>query len=113
MKNLDTLTDVDTDQAENGVQTMVKVDRDSAARLGLTSAAIDAAMYDAFGQRQVANIYDELNQYHVVMEWRPGDALSPNALRDVQVAAKTPVGSRAPGAPATNASVPARQVQRE
>jgi multidrug efflux pump len=46
----DVLTDVDTDQAENGVETMVQVDRDSASRLGLTSAAIDAALYGAFGQ---------------------------------------------------------------
>jgi multidrug efflux pump len=84
----DVLTDVDTDQAENGVETRVEVDRDSAARLGLSSSAIDAALYNAFGQRQVATIYDELNQYHVIMEWHPRYAQSPNALADVYVAAK-------------------------
>ena len=99
MKHASTMTEVDTDQADNGIQTMVQVDRDSAAKLGLTSAGIDAAMYDAFGQRQVATIYDELNQYHVVMEWAPRYTMGPPALRDVYVAAKTPVGNVAPGAP--------------
>jgi multidrug efflux pump len=90
LKQQDLLTDVDTDQAENGVETTVEVDRDSASRLGLTSSAIDAALYDAFGQRQVATIYDELNQYHVIMEWAPRYAQSPNALADVYVVAKPP-----------------------
>jgi len=90
LKQQDRLTDVDTDQAENGVETTVEVDRDSASRLGLTSSAIDAALYDAFGQRQVATIYDELNQYHVIMEWAPRYTQSPNALADVYVVAKPP-----------------------
>jgi len=107
MKNAGTLTDVDTDQAENGVETMVTVDRDSAAKLGLTSAGVNAALYDAFGQRQVATIYDELNQYHVVMEWHPRYTTGPNALRDVYVAAKTPAGSVAPGGSATSATTSA------
>jgi len=84
----DVLVDVDTDQAENGVETYVQVDRDSASRLGLTSSQVDAALYDAFGQRQVATIYDELNQYHVILEWAPAYAQSPNALADLYVAAK-------------------------
>jgi len=87
------LTDVDTDQQENGVQTMVKVDGDSAKRLGLTASSIDAALYDAFGQRQVATIYSELNQYHVVMEWAPPYTLGPNALSDVYVAATSTVNN--------------------
>jgi multidrug efflux pump len=84
----DVLSEVDTDQAENGVETMVEIDRDSASRLGVTASAVDAALYDAFGQRQVATIYDELNQYHVILEWAPRYAQSPNALADVYVAAK-------------------------
>ncbi|MGB9109587.1 MAG: efflux RND transporter permease subunit, partial [Telluria sp.] len=63
MKVQKALTDVDTDQAENGVETYVDIDKDSAARLGIGAKDIDNALYDAFGQRQVANIYDELNQY--------------------------------------------------
>ncbi|MGJ7504301.1 efflux RND transporter permease subunit [Variovorax sp. ZT5P49] len=86
------LTDIDTDQDENGVETVAKVDPDSARRLGLTSTAIDNALYNAFGQRQVATIYTELNQYHVVMEWAPRYSRSPNALSDVYVpATKTTV----------------------
>jgi len=81
------LTDVDTDQDQNGVETVAKVDPDSARRLGLTSTAIDNALYNAFGQRQVATIYTELNQYHVVMEWAPRYTRSPNALSDVYVPA--------------------------
>jgi multidrug efflux pump len=81
------LTDVDTDQDQNGVETVAKVDPDSARRLGLTSTAIDNALYNAFGQRQVATIYTELNQYHVVMEWAQRYTRSPNALSDVYVPA--------------------------
>ncbi|HWI10709.1 MAG TPA: efflux RND transporter permease subunit, partial [Burkholderiaceae bacterium] len=87
MKRQPELTDVDTDQQENGVQTTVQVDRDAAKRLGVSSSAIDAALYNAFGQRQVATIYTELNQYHVVMEWAPGYTTSPNALADIHVPA--------------------------
>jgi multidrug efflux pump len=93
MKQHSEMTDVDTDQQENGVQTTVKVDRDSARRLGLSSSAVDAALYDAFGQRQVATIYTELNQYHVVMEWAPGYTTSPNALADIYVPATRIVNS--------------------
>jgi multidrug efflux pump len=88
MKQSSVLMDVDTDQQENGVQTNVRIDRDSAGRLGITSSAVDAALYNAFGQRQVATIYTELNQYHVVMEWAPPYTRSPNALDDIYVAAK-------------------------
>ena len=90
MKLSAVLTDVDSDQQENGVQTNVKVDRNSASRLGVTSSAVDAALYDAFGQRQVATIYTELNQYHVVMEWAAPYTLSPNSLADIHVPATHP-----------------------
>ena len=88
MKQSATMTDVDTDQQDNGVETRVEVNRDSASRLGLTSSAIDSALYNAFGQRQVATIYDELNQHHVIMEWAPRYAQGPNALADIYVPAK-------------------------
>jgi multidrug efflux pump len=93
MKQSAVLTDVDSDQQENGVQTNVKVDRTSASRLGVTSSAVDAALYNAFGQRQVATIYTELNQYHVVMEWAPLYTRSPNSLSDIFVAASRIVDS--------------------
>jgi len=90
------LTDVDTDQQENGVETFVNVDRDSASRLGLTARDIDNALYDAFGQRQVATIYAELNQYHVIMEVAPRFARSPESLKDVYVPARGAVSTATP-----------------
>ena len=93
MKRSDALTDVDTDQEENGVETMVRVDKASAARLGVSSRDIDNALYNAFGQRQVATIYGELNQYHVIMEVAQRYIGSPEALKDIYVAAKNTASS--------------------
>ena len=84
------LTDVDTDQQENGVETMVTVDKDSAARLGISSRDVDNALYNGFGQRQVATIYGELNQYRVVMGVAPQYVRSPEALKDIYIPAKGP-----------------------
>ncbi|MFC3108760.1 efflux RND transporter permease subunit [Undibacterium arcticum] len=88
MKRQPALIDVDTDQQENGVETFVNVDKDSAARLGLSSRDVDNALYDGFGQRQVATLYDELNQYHVIMEVAPALTRSPESLKDVYVPSK-------------------------
>ena len=88
MKAQKALIDVDTDQADNGVETFVTIDKDSASRLGMSVRDVDNALYNAFGQRQVATIYDELNQYKVVMEVAPDYAQSPEALRDVYVPRK-------------------------
>jgi len=63
-----TVTDVDIDQQDAGASAYVTVDRAAAARLGITMTTIDNVLYDAFGQRQIAQIYQGLNQYHVVME---------------------------------------------
>lgn len=88
LKLSDALTDVDTDQEESGVETMVTVDKQSAARLGISSRDVDNALYNAFGQRQVANIYGELNQYHVIMEVAPQYIRSPESLKDIYVPVK-------------------------
>jgi multidrug efflux pump len=103
MKRQDALTDVDTDQEENGVETMVTVDKESAARLGISSRDVDNALYNAFGQRQVATIYAELNQYHVIMEVAPRFTRSPESLKDIYIPAKTGSGTT----PATAAVSPA------
>ncbi|HEX6703387.1 MAG TPA: efflux RND transporter permease subunit [Albitalea sp.] len=105
MKEQPALTDVDTDQQENGVESFVHIDRDSAARLGISNKDVDNALYDAFGQRQVATVYDQLNQYHVVMQVAAGLAQSPNAFADVQVPAKAAAAaSAASGASTTTTS---------
>jgi multidrug efflux pump len=88
MKLSTALLDVDTDQEENGVETMVTVDKESAARLGVSSRDVDNALYNAFGQRQVATIYGELNQYKVIMQVAPRYIGSPEALKDIYVPAK-------------------------
>ncbi len=94
MKRQETLTDIDTDQQENGVETMVTVDKDSASRLGVTSRDVDNALYNGFGQRQVATIYSDINQYKVIMEVAPRYRQSPEALKDIYVPARpTGVGT--------------------
>jgi multidrug efflux pump len=103
MKNQsEVLTDIDTDQQDNGVESFVTIDNDAAARLGLNAKAIDNALYNGFGQRQVATIYTETNQYHVIMEVAPRYTPSPLALRDVYVpAGSTGTSSAAAAAPVT------------
>ena len=88
------LVDVDTDMKENGVETFVRVDRDAAARLGVNMRDVNNALYNAFGQRQVATLYGELNQYRVIMETSPEYARSPQALNDIYVPARA--GSTSP-----------------
>ncbi len=85
LKTLPQLQDVNTDQQTHGLETRVVIDRDTAARLGITPLQIDNALYDAFGQRQVSTIYKQLNQYHVVMEVDPRFQQSPDALSSVYV----------------------------
>ena len=85
MKARPELTDVDSDQSENGVETFINIDKDTAARMGITPRAIDNSLYNAFGQRQVATIYEDINQYSVIMEWQQAFAQGPEALNDVQV----------------------------
>jgi len=77
------LQDVNSDQQDKGLQVDLKIDRASAARLGLNTAQINNALYDAFGQRQVSTIYKDKNQYHVVMEVAPAFWQSPETLHDI------------------------------
>jgi multidrug efflux pump len=88
MKRQPALADVDTDQEENGVETMVTVDKASAARLGISSRDVNNALYNAFGQRPVGTIYTELNQYRVIMEVAPRFTRSPESLKDIYIPVK-------------------------
>jgi len=85
LRTLKELRDVNTDQQDRGLDAEVNIDRDTAARLGITPQDIDNALYDAFGQRQVSTIYRQLNQYHVVMEVDPQYQTTPAALQAVYV----------------------------
>jgi multidrug efflux pump len=89
------LTDVDIDQQDAGADAFITVDRDTIAQLGVTMQSVDAALYDAFGQRQVSTIYSGLNQYHVVMEADPAFNGSPEALKSVYVPASGESGGNA------------------
>ncbi|HUE63004.1 MAG TPA: efflux RND transporter permease subunit [Rhizomicrobium sp.] len=77
------LQDVNSDQQDKGLEVDLKIDRQSAARLGLNAQQIDNTLYDAFGQRQVSTIYKDKNQYYVVMEVAPAFWQSPETLRDL------------------------------
>jgi multidrug efflux pump len=94
------LTDVNSDQQQNGLEVDLTVDRDTASRLQLNPASIDNTLYDAFGQRDVSTIYNALNQYHVVMEVAPQYWQSPDTLKDLWIST---AGGTVSGTQATNA----------
>ena len=81
------LRSVVTDAGATGPSAVVRLDRDSAARLAVTAAAIDDALYSAFGQRIVSTIFTETNQYRVILEAQPGTAPSPQSLGDLPLRA--------------------------
>ena len=80
------LTGVASDLQDQGRQLYVEIDRASAARVGVTTAAIDNALYDAYGQRLVSTVFTQANTYRVVLEARPDDAVGPAALENLYVA---------------------------
>ena len=88
-KKLPQLRDVNTDQQTAGLQASLFIDRDTAARFGITPQSIDDSLYDAFGQRQVSTIFTQLNQYRVVLELKPNLQTGPEALQYVYVPAAT------------------------
>jgi multidrug efflux pump len=79
------LTDVNSDQQQGGLETDITIDRKTAARLGLNMSQIDNLLYDAFGQRQVATLYEAQNQYHVVMEAAPRYWQDPSTLSMIYI----------------------------
>jgi multidrug efflux pump len=85
MQKMKELKDVSSDQQNQGLQANVVIDRQTAARLGISLASIDSTLYDAFGQRQVSVMYSGMNQYHVVMEVDPQYSRSPAALSSIYV----------------------------
>ena len=97
-----TLTDVNSDQQQAGLQTVLTIDRSTASRLGITAQQIDNTLYDAFGQRSVSTIYNALNQYHVVMEVAPRYWQDPDILNQIWVstAGGSPSGTASSNAPA-------------
>jgi multidrug efflux pump len=85
LKTSASLRDVASDQAEHGLSAYVVIDRDTAARFGITAATIDNALYDSFGQRIVSTIFTQSNQYRVIMEVRPDLQKSPTSLSQIYI----------------------------
>jgi multidrug efflux pump len=83
------LRDVASDQQNGGLQARLVIDRSTASRMGISPQMIDNTLYDAFGQRQIAIMFTELNQYRVVMEVKPTFQLGPDALRDIYIRSAT------------------------
>jgi multidrug efflux pump len=100
LQRLRQITDANSNQQNDGLETDITIDRATAARLGITVAQIDNTLYDAFGQRQVSTIYNARNQYHVIMEVAPQYWQSPQALDDIYVSKS---GGTVGGTQATNA----------
>jgi HAE1 family hydrophobic/amphiphilic exporter-1/multidrug efflux pump len=88
------LQDVASDQQDTAPRTLLRIDRDKASRLGISAQAIDDTLYDAFGQRQVATMFTQLNQYHVVLEVDPRFQQDPAALNLIYV--KSTTGAEVP-----------------
>ena len=82
-------TDIASDAENNGLKADIQIDRDQAARLGVTPQAIDDTLYDAFGQRQISTVYAQANQYHVILEVTPAYQQSPAALSSLYVHASS------------------------
>jgi multidrug efflux pump len=87
LRKLPQLADIASDLQDQGLQAYVTIDRDTAGRLGVTPAAIDNALYNAFGQRLVSTIFTQSSQYRVVLEVKPEFQRGPAALNDIYVPA--------------------------
>jgi len=85
LQDVSELQDVNSDRGDQGLEVDLRIDRATAQRLGITASQIDNTLYDAFGQRQVSTIYNELNQYHVVMEVAPEFWQSPETLKEIYI----------------------------
>ena len=94
LSTLPEIADVSSDQQNSGLSSNVVIDRDTASRLGLTAQAVDSALYDAFGQRQVSVMYKSINQYHVVLALQQQWWESPDFLKTIYV--QTPKGTDVP-----------------
>ena len=89
LRSIPAITDLNMDHQNAGLSAVVEIDRQTAMRLGVSVQAIDDALYDAFGQRQVSTLYGPLNQAHVVMSVPLRDAEWASALDDLYVASQS------------------------
>jgi multidrug efflux pump len=85
LNSLPELSEVASDLQNKGLQSYIDIDRDIAARLGVTIASIDNALYNAYGQRLISTIFTQTNQYRVVLQASPSVEVGLNALDDIYV----------------------------
>jgi len=97
LKKLPELEDVATDQQPGGPAVSLVIDRVTASRLGVTPAAIDNTLYDAFGQRQISTMYTQVNQYHVILESEPQFQQDPDKLNQLYILPGTVSGAGGAG----------------
>ncbi|MBV9442229.1 MAG: multidrug efflux RND transporter permease subunit [Acidobacteriaceae bacterium] len=89
LKTVPLVLDANSDQQIHGLESEIVIDRSTASRLGVSPAAIDTALYSAFGQRQVSTMYTGINQYHVVLEILPQYQQNPSSLNRIYVKSNT------------------------
>lgn len=94
LRMLPEIADVNSDQQDQGLQSLVVFDRRTASRLGISAQLVDDTLYDAFGQRPVAIIYTPLNQHHVVMGVASQYWQNPATLHDIYM--RSPEGAQVP-----------------
>jgi hydrophobe/amphiphile efflux-1 (HAE1) family protein len=85
LKKVPSLRDVASDQQTSSGMLSLEIDRDQASRFGIQPAAVDQALYDAFGQRQAAQFFTQANSYHVILEITPSLQSDPDSLKKLYV----------------------------
>jgi multidrug efflux pump len=92
LRQLPELADVASDISDRGLSVFVQIDRDQAARFGITPATIDNALYDSYGQRIVSTIFTNSNQYRVILEADPRLQTSLQSLSDIYLPSSVGTG---------------------
>ncbi len=110
LKALPQLADVASDLQNQGLQAWVQIDREAAGRLGVTIAAIDTTLYNAFGQRLISTIYTQSSQYRVVLEAAPEFRSGPRALEGLYVPGSTTTTGATGTTSTTSVQVPLSSV---
>jgi len=104
LRNLPQLADVTVNTQDNGLKAFVEVNRSAAGRLGVSMAAIDDALYSAFGQRFVSTIFTQSNQYRVVLEVNPQFQEGLSTFNSIHVSSNTSTGSTGQQIPLSSVS---------
>src|SRR5471032_492869 len=96
MSQIPQVIDVASELQNNGLTMFIKIDRDAAARFGITAATVDNLLYDSFGQRIVSTVYTQTNQYRVIYEVEPSMARTLDALNNLYLPSSAASGKQVP-----------------